>query len=256
MYTLKCVHFVLSKCVILFLLSIKRHNSILRKHNANAFNLWFTNGKRTHWFILLEMKGDICMSEIHNSDIRELLDAIPVIPNELMAEYLTRQYQVSKNMAQEIIYNACRKGSNRRPACYPTKEGLAKADYITMTSSIRKRCRAFRVACEFLPESRNFTIPSGTPWLLSFCFDGSVYYVCEFERGNELILGDTIRSLGIREDMMSVTSRIAILAPGANRKLLSECGIRYFCMVSDNYDLNVTEQIDDEDVWNGVPIIK
>ena len=74
------------------------------------------------------------MSEIHNSDIRELLDAIPVIPNELMAEYLTRQYQVSKNMAQEIIYNACRKGSNRRPACYPTKEGLAKADYITMTS--------------------------------------------------------------------------------------------------------------------------
>mgnify|MGYP001240296196 CR=1 FL=1 len=71
----------------------------LRKHNANAFNLWFTNGKRTHWFILLEMKGDICMSEIHNSDIRELLDAIPVIPNELMAEYLTRQYQVSKNMA-------------------------------------------------------------------------------------------------------------------------------------------------------------
>ena len=91
------------------------------------------------------------MSEIHNSDIRELLDAIPVIPNELMAEYLTRQYQVSKNMAQEIIYNACRKGSNRRPACYPTKEGLAKADYITMTSSIRKRCRAFRVACEFLP---------------------------------------------------------------------------------------------------------
>lgn len=36
------------------------------------------------------------MSEIHNSDIRELLDAIPVIPNELMAEYLTRQYQVSK----------------------------------------------------------------------------------------------------------------------------------------------------------------
>ena len=196
------------------------------------------------------------MSEIHNSDIRELLDAIPVIPNELMAEYLTRQYQVSKNMAQEIIYNACRKGSNRRPACYPTKEGLAKADYITMTSSIRKRCRAFRVACEFLPESRSFTIPSGTPWLLSFCFDGSVYYVCEFERGNELILGDTIRSLGIREDMMPVTSRIAILAPGANRKLLSECGIRYFCTVNDNYDLNVTEQIDDEDVWNGVPLIK
>ena len=70
------------------------------------------------------------------------------------------------------------------------------------------------------------------------------------------MLGDTIRSLGIREDMMPVTSRIAILAPGANRKLLSECGIRYFCTVSDNYDLNVTEQIDDEDVWNGVPIIK
>ena len=103
------------------------------------------------------------MSEIHNSDIRELLDAIPVIPNELMAEYLTRQYQVSKNMAQEIIYNACRKGSNRRPACYPTKEGLAKADYITMTSSIRKRCRAFRVACEFCRRVVILRFPAALP---------------------------------------------------------------------------------------------
>ena len=76
------------------------------------------------------------MSEIHNSDIRELLDAIPVIPNELMAEYLTRQYQVSKNMAQEIIYNACRKGSNRRPACYPTKEGPASAKLFVDRKSV------------------------------------------------------------------------------------------------------------------------
>ena len=44
------------------------------------------------------------MSEIHNSDIRELLDAIPVIPNELMAEYLTRQYQNEvKRLSQSVI---------------------------------------------------------------------------------------------------------------------------------------------------------
>lgn len=195
------------------------------------------------------------MSEIHNTDIRELLDSIPVIPNTLMEEYLTRRYEITPNKAREIIYNACRKGSNRRPACYATNDGLAKADYITMTSLYRKRCRALRVACEFLPESRRFSIPATSPWLLSFCFDSSVYYVCEFEKGKELITADMIRNAGIREDMMSVTSRIAILRPGAKRELLDGCGIRFFCAVDDDYNLDVTEQVPDEEVWDGVPIV-
>lgn len=37
------------------------------------------------------------MSEVHNNDIRELLDTIPVIPNELMEEYLVRQYNITPN---------------------------------------------------------------------------------------------------------------------------------------------------------------
>lgn len=196
------------------------------------------------------------MSEVHNNDIRELLDVIPVIPHNLMMEYLTRQYNMTPNKAREVIYNACRKGSNRRPACYVTNDGLAKADYVTMTSLYRKRCRAFRVACEFLPEGRQFSIPSTCPWLLSFCFEGSVYYVCEFEKGKELIVADVIRNAGIREDMMSVTSRIAIMRPGVNRELLNGCGIRFFCVVDDDYNLEVTEQVPDQEVWDGVPIVK
>ena len=31
------------------------------------------------------------MSEVHNNDIRELLDTIPVIPHELMEEYHPEQ---------------------------------------------------------------------------------------------------------------------------------------------------------------------
>ena len=50
------------------------------------------------------LKGDILMSEVHNNDIRELLDTIPVIPNELMEEYLVRQYNITPNKAREIIY--------------------------------------------------------------------------------------------------------------------------------------------------------
>ena len=82
------------------------------------------------------------MSETHNNDIRELLDVIPVMPHNLMMEYLTRQYNMTPNKAREVIYNACRKGSNRRPACYVTNDGLAKADYVTMTSLYRKRWRS------------------------------------------------------------------------------------------------------------------
>ena len=94
------------------------------------------------------------------------------------------------------------------------------------------------------------------PGNVSFCFEGSVYYVCEFEKGKELIVADMIRNAGIREDMMSVTSRIAIMRPGVNRELLNGCGIRFFCVVDDDYNLEVTEQVPDQEVWDGVPIVK
>lgn len=55
------------------------------------------------------------MSEVHNNDIRELLDVIPVIPHNLMMEYLTRQYNMTPNKAREVIYNACRKGLKPPP---------------------------------------------------------------------------------------------------------------------------------------------
>lgn len=84
----------------------------------------------------------------------------------------------------------------------------------------------------------------------------NAYYVCEFEKGKELIVADMIRNAGIREDMMSVTSRIAIMRPGVNRELLNGCGIRFFCVVDDDYNLEVTEQVPDQEVWDGVPIVK
>ena len=104
-----------------------------------------------------------------------------------------------------------------------------------------QQCRAFRVACEFLPESRAFSLPKLHPWLLNFCEDGHAYYVCEFKRGEELLLSDMIRSTGIQQEMRPVTRRVAILAPGANRSLISECGIKFFCTVDDDWDLAVTE---------------
>ena len=88
--------------------------------------------------------------------------------------------------------------------------------------------------------------------LLPFCFAGRA----AFEKGKELIVADMIRNAGIREDMMSVTSRIAIMRPGVNRELLNGCGIRFFCVVDDDYNLEVTEQVPDQEVWDGVPIVK
>lgn len=124
-----------------------------------------------------------------------------------------------------------------------------------MNSKIMQQCRAFRVACEFLPESRAFSLPKLHPWLLNFCEDGHAYYVCEFKRGEELLLSDMIRSTGIQQEMRPVTRRVAILAPGANRSLISECGIKFFCTVDDDWDLAVTEAVPDDEVWNGVPVV-
>ena len=46
------------------------------------------------------------------------------------------------------------------------------------------------------------------------------------------------------------------MRPGANRELLDGCGIRFFCTVDDDYNLEVTEQVEDDEVWDGVPVIK
>lgn len=83
-----------------------------------------------------------------------------------------------------------------------------------MNSKIMQQCRAFRVACEFLPESRAFSLPKLHPWLLNFCEDGHAYYVCEFKRGEELLLSDMIRSTGIQQEMRPVTRRSQSLRRG------------------------------------------
>ena len=189
------------------------------------------------------------MAATHNEDIKDLLSVIPVIPDKLMIEYLT------PNRARETIYTACRQYAKKKPVCYATNGGLARYNDLAMNSKIMQQCRAFRVACEFLPESRAFSLPKLHPWLLNFCEDGHAYYVCEFKRGEELLLSDMIRSTGIQQEMRPVTRRVAILAPGANRSLISECGIKFFCTVDDDWDLAVTEAVPDDEVWNGVPVV-
>ena len=166
------------------------------------------------------------MAAIHNEDIKDLLSVIPIIPDKLMIEYLMRRFDMTPNRARETIYNACRQYAKKKPVCYATNEGLARYNDLTMN-----------------------------PWLLNFCEDGHAYYVCEFKRGEELLLSDMIRSTGIQQEMRPVTRRVAILAPGANRSLISECGIKFFCTVDDDWDLAVTEAVPDDEVWNGVPVV-
>lgn len=188
------------------------------------------------------------MAATHNEDIKDLLSVIPVIPDKLMIEYLMRRFDMTPNRARETIYNACRQYAKKKPVCYATNGGLARYNDLAMNSKIMQQCRAFRVACEFLPESRAFSLPKLHPWLLNFCEDGHAYYVCEFKRGEELLLSDMIRSTGIQQEMRPVTRRVAILAPGANRSLISECGIKFFCTVDDEWDLAVTESVPDDEV--------
>ena len=42
------------------------------------------------------------MSEVHNNDIRELLDVIPVIPHNLMMEYLTQTRPVKSSTTPAV----------------------------------------------------------------------------------------------------------------------------------------------------------
>ena len=157
------------------------------------------------------------MAAIHNEDIKDLLSVIPIIPDKLMTEYLMRRFDMTPNRARETIYNACRQYAKKKPVCYATNGGLARYNDLTMNSKIMQQCRAFRVACEFLPESRAFSLPKLHPWLLNFCEDGHAYYVCEFKRGEELLLSDMIRSTGIQQEMRPVTrrGRIEALFPNA-----------------------------------------
>lgn len=196
------------------------------------------------------------MSAVHNDDIRDLLTYIPVVPDALMKIYLQKEYNMTAFRADETIYNACRYRNKVKPTCYATNSGLARFADTQMTSNTEALCRAFRVACEFLPGSRDLVIPHAHPWLLTFNSEGNIYYVCEFKRNEELITADLIRSAGIAEEMMPFVKRVAILAPGANREFLNDCGIKYFCTIDDQWNLNVVEAVKDSEVWNGVPVHK
>ena len=177
------------------------------------------------------------------------------MPHALLQEYIARRYNLTDNAAQEIIYNACRP-CRRRPVAYITKNGdVALGKDWEMNSKILQQCRAFRVCCEFLPAGREFTFSSVPPWILVFYENGEIYYVCEFQRGTEYLQAEMIRTAGIPAEIQPQATRIGILAPGANRNIIHNCGIKYFCTVDDKFNLDVVESVPDEEVWNGVPIV-
>jgi hypothetical protein len=124
-----------------------------------------------------------------------------------------------------------------------------------MNSNLLSLCKALRVACEYLPGSRQFVVSKVFPWIITFYDNGFVYHVCEFKAGEELLKADVIHSAGIPREMMPVTTRICILDNGANANLIKGCGIRYFCTVdTTTWDLDVLSAVPDEEVWKGMQV--
>ena len=195
------------------------------------------------------------MAAVHNEDIRDLLSSIPIIPDNLMIQYLMRRFNMSENRARETIYQACRQYRHMKPVCYSLKGSITRSENVTMNSNLLSLCKALRVACEYLPGSRQFVVSKVFPWILTFYDNGYVYHVCEFNRGEELLKAEVIRSAGIAREMLPVTTRICILGPGTNQNLIQACGMRYFCTVDTNtWDLDVLSAVPDEEVWKGMPV--
>ena len=45
------------------------------------------------------------------------------------------------------------------------------------------------------------------------------------------------------------------MRPGAKRNLTTGCGIKFYCTVDDDFNLELTDEVPDSEVWNGVPIV-
>lgn len=185
------------------------------------------------------------MAATHNVIIRKLLKDFKALPSELVSRYLVIYFKDSNmtaNLANQTIYAAIREF-----VCYQQNGYLLANNYVKIDSNIVSGAKAFRVYLEFMEyiEGYAYCRPS-SPWQIAFVAGDNTYYVVSIPRGREYQVGTLLSSFGADEKMRENVRRIGILEDGADVSLVPYCGIMQFCVVHDDYEIDVISP-DDRD---------
>jgi len=189
------------------------------------------------------------------ADIRDLMDTFPSIPEALLVEYLQIMNPgLTEFIAKSTLIDGLKVQRKYSPSLYFVNGRYQKFEDVKYTSVTEAKCRCLRVLCEFLPSARKaITAPSASTASLVFSTDGVLYKLYDFQAGSETILSENIRLEGVCKAMKHAETRIAILGNGVNRQAILNCGIKFFCRVDENWNLQLLGEVPDDEVWNNVP---
>lgn len=175
--------------------------------------------------------------------VRTLLEKIEGIPEILVVAYLRKAHNLTENTAHQTVYAAVR---NR--AAYKKDGWLLRTPYIEVNSALRNKAKAFRVVLEFLPDSMNF-VCSQYPWLITFSRGQFLVQVCKIDADMELTTSMMIAATPVDKHDKPYIKRIAIVEPSCNFEKVKKVGFSNFCVVDDDFVMEVINNIPPEKAW-------
>ena len=185
---------------------------------------------------------------MYNEVIKKLLRKYEIIPEDLVVMYLMKAYGLSRNMAEQAVFAAC-----RSRAAYKRGDYLMRVPYLDANSTTQKKSLAFRIVIEFLPESDDFET-GYSPWLASFIKDGNLIQVCYIERGMELLTSMMVGEKPVPVEDRSSIKRLLIVEPGCDLSKIKKAGFSHICTIDGSYNIAILAHFDDvEEAWRDVP---
>lgn len=175
--------------------------------------------------------------------VRNLLEKTGGLPEVLVVAYLRKAHNLTENTAHQTVYAAVR---NR--AAYKKDNWLVRTPYVEIDSVLRNKAKAFRVVLEFLPESMNF-ICSQYPWLITFSKGQFLVQVCKIDADMELTTSMMIANVPVNKNDKTYIKRIAIVDPLCSIEKIKMVGFSNFCVVDDDFVLEIIKNIPPEEAW-------
>lgn len=191
------------------------------------------------------------------SDVKSLLTYIPAVHKKLLLKYFMNRYEFTKNYA----FN-CVESFNNRSIQRKNKLLFTESDFLTRnkdldcnSQSVQSLNKLFAVACEMMPEGRDFTAPSFTAQKgMVFYRKGKVYEIYDFTGENVQLKSYNLSKFRVPEKIAAQTVRIGVLKTPDAVSDVYPCGIKFFCCVDDDYNVDIVQKNDDSALWNGVSL--
>lgn len=191
-------------------------------------------------------------------DIKSLLAYIPAIHKKLMEKYFISYYDYTRNYAINCVESFNHRALQRKNNLtftedeFLTRSTATEVDWAAAVSLNKM----FAVACEMMPEGRNFTAPKFTAQKgMVFYRNGKVYEIYDFTEEDTRIKTYNLSKFRVPKEIAAQTVRIGILKSAESLADVYPCGIKFFCCVDDDFNVQIVQKTEDSELWDGVVLL-